>query len=184
MGSARGRADLPGRAAGGLAVVTCMDSRIAPREMLGLASPAGVVPDVEVPAEPDRRSHCDDQLAWRRMYSSSASRLTSASLRPWADAISSSAARAARDTRTVMTGVRSRSPLTEGRPGWRRCTRSTISSTLASVRRLPSGSLMSSVSRSTSGSLRVVGWRDVVWSSGSASASRGSRGASPAVRWR
>lgn len=84
------------------------------------------------------------------MYSSSASRLTSASRRPWAEAISSRAARAARVTRTVMTGVRSRPPLTDGRPGCRLWTRSTISSTVASVKRLPSGRRTSSVSMSTS----------------------------------
>jgi hypothetical protein len=77
------------------------------------------------------------------LYSSKASRLTSARRRPCAVAISSRAARVGL-TRTVKLGVCDSSPVTEGRPRRRVSARSASAAARLSVSRLPSGSRTSS----------------------------------------
>src|SRR5581483_3619206 len=80
------------------------------------------------------------QRASRAAYSVNASRLTSASRRPCALAMLSSAARTSGGSRTVRLGVRTVTSLTEGRPRQRACvrTRSENASASASVRWVPS----------------------------------------------
>src|ERR1700730_2864617 len=91
----------------GLQIARLHAKDLAASSRLDVATDSGDNPSRDAPQR---------QLAWRRMYSSKASRLTSATRRPWAAAISSRAVRVFAETRTVRLGVCSRPPLSEGRP--------------------------------------------------------------------